>query len=135
MRLESCNSKVAVSIDRMRFRWRFGIDFPRFYFIAIRLLFLLLVAEFLAIPAILGIVQFAIPRICAAKVRTPKPPETENTGIRIERRPKRPQNVSHFSWSSCTRESQLSKPRESMRISPHLKCQGKETHPKNHPPQ
>ena len=31
MRFESCDSKVALSIDRMRFRWRFRIDFPRFY--------------------------------------------------------------------------------------------------------
>ena len=47
---ESCDSKVAVSIERMRFEWRFRIDFLRFYFLAIRLIFSLLAAEFLAIP-------------------------------------------------------------------------------------
>ena len=50
MWLESCDSKVALSIARMRFRWRFRIDFQRFYFTATRPLFLLLAAEFLAIP-------------------------------------------------------------------------------------
>ena len=34
----------------MRFGWRFWIDFLRFYFTAIRLIFLLLAAEYLAIP-------------------------------------------------------------------------------------
>ena len=34
---ESCDSKVALSIDRMRFGWRFWIDFPLFYFTALRL--------------------------------------------------------------------------------------------------
>ena len=50
---ESCDSKVALSIDTMRFGWRFRIDSLRFYFIAIRLVFLASrwqLAEFLAIP-------------------------------------------------------------------------------------
>ena len=29
---KSCDSKIALSIDWMRFGWRFWIDFPRFYF-------------------------------------------------------------------------------------------------------
>ena len=45
----------------MRSGWRFRTDLPRFYFIALRLTFLLLAADFLAISgaAILGIVRFA----------------------------------------------------------------------------
>ena len=46
MRFESCDSKVALSIGRLRFGWRFWVDFPRFCFTAIRLIFLLLAAEF-----------------------------------------------------------------------------------------
>ena len=38
-RFESCDSKVALSIDRMRFGWRFWIGVPRFYFGRIRLVF------------------------------------------------------------------------------------------------
>ena len=36
---ESCDSKVTLSIDRMRIGWRFQIDFPRFYFTVVRLIF------------------------------------------------------------------------------------------------
>ena len=36
---ESCDSKVALDIDSMQCRWRFCVDFPRFYFTAIRLIF------------------------------------------------------------------------------------------------
>ena len=36
---EPCDSKVAISIDKMRFGWQFWIDFLRFYFIAIQLIF------------------------------------------------------------------------------------------------
>ena len=49
MRFEFCDSKVALSICRVRFRWRFRIDFPRFYCNSTHLL-LLLAAEFRATP-------------------------------------------------------------------------------------
>ena len=52
MWFESCDCKVALSIDRLRFRWRFRINFPRSYFTAIRLVLLLLAPEFLAIPGL-----------------------------------------------------------------------------------
>ena len=49
-----CDSNHAIprslQVDRMRFGWRFWIDFPWFYFTAIRPFLLLLAAEFPAIP-------------------------------------------------------------------------------------
>ena len=51
MRFESCDSKAVLSINRMHLGWRFRVDFPRFYFTAIRLIVLLLAAEFPAIPS------------------------------------------------------------------------------------
>ena len=50
----------------MRFGWRFWIDFPRFYFAAIRLVILLLAAEFLAIPGP-WFWESCDSRFCAAK--------------------------------------------------------------------
>ena len=62
-------SKVTLlSIDRMRFGWRFWIDLLRFYFTATRLAFLLLAAEFLAIPGP-RFWESWDSRFCAAKSR------------------------------------------------------------------
>ena len=68
VRFESCDYKVALSIDRMRFGWRCRIDFQQFYFTAIRLMFLLLAAEFMATPGP-RFWELRNSRFCAAKLQ------------------------------------------------------------------
>ena len=95
MRFELCDSKVALSIVRMRFGWRFC--FLRFYVVAIRLNFLFLAAEFLSIPARhSGNRAIRDSRFCATKAQRLKISCLELSALRRHRNRTRDRSLNHM---------------------------------------